>query len=207
MRTDWQDYWLNIGLCPCNAYLFAYQMIQVFTIISNFQYFPGLWSLLNSLWFYHSDKVPVVVFSIDLSCQQIEAIKRLPLLPDVRKASNLPFTRAGAWEAKQQVFGALLEEWQTVFLLDADLVITSPLYDVFEQAEAGYILAPGDGPGKTYGPEYSIYHEGLVTVDYLATGCVCMEVRRHWDLAGLWSFVRCQTATPCRSGTSGAPMG
>jgi hypothetical protein len=158
--------------------------------IADSQYFLGLWALLNSFWVYHENRLPVVVFSHSLSTAQINALNCHPLRPLLRGVGEFPFPPAGAWEAKQQVFGALLEEWQTVFLLDADLVITSPLDDVFEQAEAGYILAPGDGPGKTYGPEYSIYHEGLVgrTVDYLATGCVSMNVRRHWDLVGLWSF-------------------
>jgi hypothetical protein len=165
-------------------------MSKAFVIVADSRYFEGLWALLNSVLIYHQKQIQVILISHGLSSAHMKKVNIHPIEPQVHLAATLPFAPAGAWEAKQQVFGALLEEWQTVFLLDADLVITSPLDDVFEQAEAGYILAPGDGPGKTYGPEYSIYYEGLVgrTVDYLATGCVCMDGRRHWDLAGLWSF-------------------
>ena len=163
---------------------------RAFATVCDREYFPGLWALLNSLWVYHQDTIPVYVFDFDLTSAQKSRLLTHPISPELISVSSLPFPSPGTWEAKQQVFAYLLKRASCIYLLDADLVLVSNVKDVFEWAEEGKIVSSHDGPGKYYKPHYESYSPSLpgCQLPYLNSGALCFNTRRHWDLAGLWAF-------------------
>lgn len=163
---------------------------RVFAVVCDAQYLAGLRALLNSIWVYHGSRIPVFVYHSDLSRDRLQAILRHPVGVRLYALGELPFPTRGVWEAKQQVFAHCLERVQCVYLLDADLVLTSELSDVFELAATGRIVSSSDGRPVTYDAAYRVYGPRLPGSrhPYLNSGALCLDVRRHWDLAGLWAF-------------------
>ena len=94
------------------------------------------------------------------------------------------------WEAKQQVPAECITHARTVCLIDADIVLLSRIDDVFELAEEGRIVAGRDGAESYFNIDYQVYSPSIVGKkwDHLNSGFVCFDIRRHWDLAGLWAF-------------------
>jgi hypothetical protein len=163
---------------------------RVFAVVSDAVYFPGVMSLLNSIWAYHRKAIPVVVFEHKMDSGMLDELGQHPLAPEIQTTSQLSFPPTGTWEAKQQVFAQLLPRWRTIMLLDADLVLVSNLDDIFRLAEAGKIVSGADGPGIYYADHFGVYDPSLpgTQAPHMNTAAVCFDARRHWDLAGLWAF-------------------
>lgn len=164
---------------------------RAFAAVSDGVYFSGLRALLNSLFVYHGREAPVFVFDHGFTEGQREELSRHPLFPEVIPAAELAHPAPGTWEAKQQVFAHLLPRARLVYLLDADLVLTSRVDDVFALAAEGKIISSRDGPrGVDYSFAYGAYSPALpgLRAPYINSGALCLDVRRHWDLAGLWAF-------------------
>jgi hypothetical protein len=163
---------------------------RVFTTLSDSSYFPGLWALLNSIYVYHGDELRVFVFSYGLTDAQLARLEVHPLTIDVISCDTLPFSPAGAWEAKQQIMGQLIPKARCVYLLDCDLVLTSRVDDVFALAETGKIVSSTDGAGIDFGNAYRAYGDDLSGQQqaHLNSGALCLDVQCHWALVGLWAF-------------------
>ena len=163
---------------------------QLFAVVCDGSYFPGLQALLHSIRAYHGSEIAVQVYSHGLDAGQLRWLQQLQLPVSVCSTRELPFPAPGTWEAKQQVFAHQLGKARRVCLLDADLVLTSRLDDLFAGAAAGRILSSADGTGITFGPEYAVYGPQLVGKRqvYINSGLLCLDVLRHWELAGLWAF-------------------
>jgi predicted O-methyltransferase YrrM len=163
---------------------------RLFAVAANGAYFPGLQALLNSVHAYHAGRIPVRVYLHGFDEQQLESLKRHPLSIEIFRTGDLPLPVLGIWEAKQQVFAHAVGVARCVCLLDADLVLTSPLDDIFELAAEGHIVSSSDGGELLYGPDYAVYGPRLPGMKhaYINTGALCLDVVRHWDLVGLWAF-------------------
>ncbi|HEV7636538.1 MAG TPA: hypothetical protein VGO54_13975 [Bradyrhizobium sp.] len=163
---------------------------RVFAVACDAAYFRGLCALLNSLWIYHRGDIPVFLYHRGLSEEQLAEIGGHPANPHLFAVPQLAFASAGMWEAKQQIFAHCIGRARCVFLLDADVVLLSAVYDVFELAELGRIVSSADGSGMTYDSHYAAYGHRLpgLRQPYVNTGALCLDVVRHWDVAGLWAF-------------------
>jgi len=179
---------------------------RCFAVVCDAGYFPGLRALLNSVWTYHGDAIPVFLYQRGLNESQLAEVRGHPLGVRLVGLEELPFPSPGMWEAKQQVFAHGLGRVRCVYLLDADLVLTSDVTDVFELAEAGQIVSSADGGGITYDASYAVYGPRLPGTrhPYLNSGALCLDVVRHWDLAGLWAFA---SKYGEYSPEAGAPLG
>ena len=185
---------------------FTGMLERVFVVACDGNYFPGLRALLNSIWAYHGNEIPVFVYYRRFSPAQLCELRRHPAGVRLFHVSGLMRRCPGLWEAKQQVFAHCLGRARCVYLLDADVVLTSEMHDVFRLAAAGKIVASADGGGGKYDRRYRVYGPGLpgTRYPYLNSGAVCLDVVRHWDLAGLWAF-----SSPYGeySPNGGAPLG
>lgn len=163
---------------------------RAFAVVCDRNYFPGLRALLNSIHAYHGRELPVFVLNHGLDREQLQYLETHPVRPQVVATGIFPFASAGAWEAKQQVAAWLLPVVRCLYLLDADLVLTSRVDDVFILAEEGRIVSSTDGEGVTYSQEYTAYSVNLPgrRERYFNTGALCMDIRLHWDLTALWAF-------------------
>jgi len=163
---------------------------RAFAVVCDPAYFPGLWALLNSIYAYHGAQHAVFVFSRGLTREQKARLGHHPLVIRLREHDELPFRSPGTWETKQQVFASLMPEARCVYLLDADVVLTSRVDDVFALAEAGKIVASRDGTGVNFNQDYARYDPSLVgkRQAYVNSGNVCLDTRRHWTLAAMWAF-------------------
>ncbi len=163
---------------------------RVFAVVCDSGYFAGLKGLLNSLYAYHGSAIPVFIYESGFGSGELRWIEAHPLRTTVFRVSELPHHARGMWEAKQQVFAHCLGRARTVFLLDADLVLTSAMVDVWEAAESGRIVAGYHGDELRYDARYDVYGQALPGQRHahLSTAAICLDVERHWDLAGLWAF-------------------
>jgi hypothetical protein len=163
---------------------------RVFATLSDPAYFPGLWGLLNSIYVHHGDQLRVFVFSHGLETGQLQRLAEHPLTIEVLDTRSLPFSSAGPWEAKQQIMAVLVRRAQCVYLLDCDLALTSNVDDIFALASQGKIVSSTDGYEIDFDAIYARYQPRIVGQQqaYLNSGALCLDVQRHWDLAGLWAF-------------------
>src|SRR5512144_2355957 len=98
---------------------------RAFAVICDGNYLPGLEALLNSLWAYHRSDIPVFVYHRGLSAREVKKIGRHPAGIKLYAVSELLFPSRCMWAVKQQVFAHCLGRARSVFLLDADIVLTS----------------------------------------------------------------------------------
>jgi len=152
-------------------------------------YFPGLRALINSIFAYHPE-LPVLVFERGFHTAELAWLAKHPARIEVRSVNRFPYPAPGMWEAKQQVPAECIAHARTVCLIDADIVLLSRIDDVFELAEEGRIVAGSDGVQAYFNIDHQVYSPSIVGQkwDRLNSGLVCFDVRRHWDLAGLWAF-------------------
>ncbi len=165
-------------------------LARIFAIACDVNYEPGLRALLNSLWAYHRGELAVFIYHRGFTAAALEELAAHPNRPHLFATSELPFPPSGMWEAKQQIFAHCLGRARCVYLLDADLVLTSRVDDVFELAEQGKIVSSSDGGERSYGEDYAVYGATVPgqRQPYLNSGALCLDVNRHWDLVGLWAF-------------------
>ena len=163
---------------------------RVFAAVCDAPYYPGLKALLNSIATYQGCGIPFFLYHRELGEQQLCELRAHPIKVHLFKLSELPFPSPGMWEAKQQVFAHAIGRARCVYLLDADLVLVSAVHDVFELASSGKIVGSSDGHPVGYGSGYEVYHPELpgCSQAYINSGALCLDVVRHWDLAGLWAF-------------------
>jgi len=163
---------------------------RVFTAVCDARYFPGLKALLNSILAYHGTATPIFVYHAGFGSGELRWLEAHPLRIHVFRATDLPHYSGGMWEVKQQIFAHCLGQARCVFLLDADIVLTSSMDDVFAEAEAGKIVAGHDGGALSYDARYAVYGSDLPGKRHihLNSGAICLDVERHWDLVGLWAF-------------------
>ena len=163
---------------------------RLFALAADPGYFRGLMATLNSIYAYHAAEIPVFIYQRKMTEEHLGRLHAHPLRPQIWHINDLPTPPLGMWEAKQQIFAHCMGRVRVVMLLDADLVLTSDMNDVFEFARAGKIVSGADGGGPNCGAEYAAYDPKLVGSrhPYINTGAVCMDVQRHWDVAGLWAF-------------------
>ena len=163
---------------------------RAFAVACDGGYYPGLVALLNSIWAYHGNRIPVFIYHRDMSRKQLTALARHPVGTRLHRIEELAYPSAGMWEAKQQVFAHCLGRARCVYLVDADVVLASEMDDVFELARMGRIVASADGGGGVYDARYVVYGSRLpgTRYPYLNSGALCLDVMRHWDLVGLWAF-------------------
>jgi predicted O-methyltransferase YrrM len=165
-----------------------------FAAVADPRYATGLWALLNSIHAYHGGELRIFVFLHGrFPAALLEALETHPLRDALTlvPTSRLRSAPSGCWEAKQQIFDYLMGRARCVCLLDADLVLLSPLDDVFAQAATGKIVGCRDGTAELcFDESYAVYSERLVggRIPHFNSGFLCLDTVRHWDLAGLWSF-------------------
>lgn len=177
-------------------------LARIFAIACDGNYAPGLRALLNSLWAYYRGELAVFIYHRGFSADGLARLETDRNRPHLFPTSALPFPPAGMWEAKQQIFAHCLGQARCVYLLDADLVLTSRVNDVFEQAEEGRIVSSCDGGQRTYGDEFAVYGRNVPgqRQPYVNSGALCLDVNRHWDLVGLWAFASLYGSYSPRSG-------
>jgi hypothetical protein len=163
---------------------------RVFAIACSANYFVGLEALLNSIHAYHGDQVPVFIFERGFARTELDWLAAHPLHTTVFRISDFPHHAPGLWEAKQQVLAQCIGRARCVFLVDVDVVLTSAMDDVWEMAEQGKIVVGHDGGDFQHGEEHAAFHPALPgrSHSHVNTGALCLDVQRHWDLAGLWAF-------------------
>ena len=162
---------------------------RVIAIACDQGYFPGLRALINSIYAYHPE-LPIFVFERGFHSVELSWLKSHPACIEIRSIDRFPYPARGMWEAKQQVPAECIAYARTVCLIDADIVLVSRIDDVFELAEEGKIVAGRDGVQNYFDINHQVYSPEIVGQkwDHLNSGFVCFDVRRHWDLAGLWAF-------------------
>lgn len=60
-----------------------------------------LCALLNSVWAYHRDNIPVFAFGFNLSPTQLTQLSDHPLTLHIHSVPAFPFHCPGTWKAKQ----------------------------------------------------------------------------------------------------------
>ncbi|MBP7951554.1 MAG: hypothetical protein KA004_18075 [Verrucomicrobiales bacterium] len=163
---------------------------RAFACTTDASYLPGALALLQSIRVHHGGAIPVYVFGLGLSPGEMAQLRASGANVIVEDGATLPFPPPGAWEAKQQIPGSLLPLVSTLFLLDADIVLTSPVGDIFALAEAGKIVSSSDGGPLSFGREYAAFGPSLPGRSrvHLNSGAVCLHLQHHWELCGLWAF-------------------
>jgi hypothetical protein len=162
---------------------------RVIAITCDQGYFQGLRALINSVHAYHPE-LPIIVFERGFHTPELAWLTHHPARIEVRPIARFPYPAPGMWESKQQVPAECIAHARTVCLIDADIVLLSRIDDVFELAEEGRIVAGRDGAESYFNIDHQVYSPSIVGQkwDHLNSGFVCFDVRRHWDLAGLWAF-------------------
>ena len=181
-------------------------MTRTFAVACDAAYFPGLRALANSIATYHGRAIPLFVYQRGLAVEQIEELHNHPADIRVWNVADLPHHSYGMWEAKQQIFAHGIGRARQVCLLDADLVLISPVDDVFELAARGLIVGSSNGQEAVYDGSYAVYDPRLpgTRQPYIYSGALCLDVVHHWDLAGLWAFA---AGWGKYSPGAGAPLG
>lgn len=162
---------------------------RAIAVVCDQGYFPGLQSLINSVYVYHPE-LPILVFERGFHSAEFTWLRIHPAQIEVRSVDRFPYPAPGMWEAKQQVPAESIAHARTVCLIDVDIVLVSRIDDVFELAEENKIVAARDGVRTYLNIDYQAYTPSIVGQkwEHLNSGLVCFDVRRHWDLAGLWAF-------------------
>jgi hypothetical protein len=167
---------------------------RAFASVCDTRYLCGLWALLNSIVAYYGNELRVfLALHSAATSETVEALARHPVSAAVTWITTDEFAGApkGVWEAKQLLLNHLAGRATAICLLDADLVLTSRLDDVFEAAESGRIVSSRDGVhDREFGPEYAAYSPSIVgrRFPYFNSGFICLDLVRHWDVAALWAF-------------------
>ena len=161
-----------------------------FLSVSDGNYFPGLWALVNSVYAYHKTEYKFYVLDIGLSPDQITSITDHPLDIRVVPLDECIYCSGGAWEFKQQAFATIMNRARIILLMDADTIITSAVHDVFLSAKRGDIVVFPDKLESFNFDKVSALRgrEFENTPVTFNSGFVCLDVVRHWDIVGLWSF-------------------
>ena len=167
---------------------------RAFAVVTNRDYLPGVRALLRSIAAYHGDSYPVYIFVHG----EITEEDRRQLRDNVHKGQleliEMPLRQPpppGCWEVKQQALAQLVGQAETVCLLDADLILLSDITDVFALAESGKIVSCRDGMSdRVFDAAYEAYSPSLPGrhFPYFNSGFFCLNIKRHWDLVGLWAF-------------------
>lgn len=163
---------------------------RLFVSLCDSGYYPGLRALLNSICIYHGSEISVRIYDRGLTQDQLRELSEHPLPIEVTSVDKLLFEAPGPWEAKQMLLADCISHARCVCLLDTDMVLTAPLWDVFSQASQGLIVGGSDAGVLEFGDEYRVYRPDLPGRKqfYLNSGLLCLDVRRHWDVVGLWAF-------------------
>ena len=182
---------------------------RAFIVVSDNDFFPGLWALLNSIVAYHECEYRVFVVGHHLSNSAIADLRHHPLESAITLLNTMDFAYPprGAWEAKQCTLSHLCGQAATVCLLDADIVLLSRLDDVFEAAENGLLVTCKDGqPDFLFDETFRSYDQRLVgsCASYFNSGFLCLNLLKHWDVAALWEFT---SRFAAYSPTEGRPYG
>jgi hypothetical protein len=162
---------------------------RIIAIPCDRNYFASLKALINSVHAYHPE-LPIFVFERGFHTAELAWLSNHSAHIEVRPVARFPYPAPGMWEAKQQVPSECITHARTICLIDADIVLLSRIDDVFELAEEGRIVAGRDGFESYFNTDHQVYSPSIVGQkwDHLNSGLVCFDVRRHWDLAGLWAF-------------------
>jgi hypothetical protein len=162
---------------------------RIIAIACDRNYFASLKALINSVHAYHPE-LPVFVFERGFHTAELAWLSNHPAYIEVRPVARFPYPAPGMWEAKQQVPAECIAHAQCVCLIDADIVLLSRIDDVFELADEGKVVAGRDGFESYFNIDHQAYSPSIVGQkwDHVNSGLLCFDVRRHWDLAGLWAF-------------------
>src|SRR5262245_16194608 len=136
-------------------------MTRIFVVACDDRYFPGLRALANSIAAYHGRAIPLVVYQRGFDAGQIDELQNHPADIRLWSVANLPYYSHGMWEAKQQLLAHSIGRARQVFLLDADLVLVSPVDDVFELAARGLIVGTSHEEELVYDGTYAVYDPRL----------------------------------------------
>lgn len=163
--------------------------LRSFACVCDKAYFPGLWSLINSIYEYNGVKIPLYLFDIGLTRSQRTALLRHPLTVYIINAGILPFRISNAWDCKQQVLYVLSEFSRYILLVDADVVFTGSSDDYFDKAEKGYIVSYHDKIEQFDLTRLACFRRkkndpGFMTFN---SGFLCIDVKFHWDIVTLWA--------------------
>lgn len=166
---------------------------RAFAVVTNRGFLPGCLALLNSIASYHGTDIPTCVFGIDLTASQWRLLTqgRNSVIPIRISRDDLGPCERPNWVLKQQVPARLFTQVKTLCLLDADIVLLSPLDDVFARAEENRIVSSEDRDGRLhYGSRYQRYAPDIPRRSglYFNSGFLCLQLQRHWDLVGLWAW-------------------
>lgn len=168
----------------------ACPMSQCFALAVDAAYEPGLFAVVNSIYAYHRDSVPVRIYYRDISRESLAWLGRHPARPTLVNLLHLPTAHRGMWEVKQQIPAWEMLHSRLVFLLDVDCVLCSPMHDIFNLAAEGFIVGAKDGAGVVeYTDDYRIYgiHPGEIH-HYINTGALCLDTATHWPILAAWTF-------------------
>jgi len=153
---------------------------------------------------------PYSCYQRGLARERLSDIEQHPLHVMIRCVDDLPMPTPGMWEAKQRVFADCLERARCIYLLDADLVLTSAVDDVFDLAAQGWIVSSADGGPKRYDESYAVYRSELPgqTHPYVNSGALCLDVRRRVSPCRLrrssgWTIAFCPRLTTVSSALTG----
>lgn len=167
-----------------------------FACIADKNYFVGIWSLINSIYAYHGDEYPVYVFDLGLAKEQIDSLHQHPvkihvvrtIAPD-RYNGNV---RKLFFDVRCGLFSYFIGRVKIVYMIDADIVLTSRMDDVFQLAEQGKIVTnlwkyPPLNPNdfEFIGEDFRSYGDAVVGKRKLwfQASVFCFDVIKHWDLA------------------------
>lgn len=167
-----------------------------FACIADKNYFVGIWSLINSIYAYHGDEYPVFVFDLGLTGEQIVNLKKHPvnihvvqaISPDEYKGN----VRKLFFDVRCNLFSYLIGKVKHVYMIDADIVLTSKMDDVFQLAEKGKIVTnlwkyPPVNPDEFefIEKDFRSYGDSVVGKRKLwfQASVFCFDVIKHWDLA------------------------
>lgn len=144
------------------------------------RYFLGLAALRNSLALTNPG-VDLVILDCGLTDEQ-----RRRLEPSCRLVS---VDRDGMEPHMLKAHVDTLEPTGTIALIDADMIVTRPLDDVFASAADGYIVAFSDPDGDRW---FAAWEELLALPGpprrqrYVNTGFVAFDVEQHPTLLAMW---------------------
>lgn len=170
-----------------------------FACIADRNYFIGIWSLINSIYAYHGDEYPVFVFDLGLAKDQVDSLRRHPvkvfLVRTIDPDAYGGNVRKLFFDVRCGLFSYLIGKVRVVYMIDADIVLTSRMDDVFQLARQGKIVTnlwkyPPLNPTEFefVGEEFRSYGDSVVGKRKLwfQASVFCFDVIKHWDLACLF---------------------
>lgn len=170
-----------------------------FASIADKNYFPGIWSLLNSIYAYHNNKYSAFIFDIGLTDEQKIMLLEHPIstyiVQSVCPISYGKNLKKLFFDVRCGLFSYLIGKVKNVYMIDADIVLTSKMDDVFELSDKGNIVTnlwkyPPDVPNafEFIGEDFRSYGDHVVGKRKLwfQASVFCFDVIKHWDLACLF---------------------